>query len=211
MDSFFDFWSGLGWFANLLTIILGLCSVYQIIKVIYKFVKKNLSNDYVYSDVSSYLEAKQCKGYNNVDKSVVIVDDNPENYPVDYLRNVGFKVKVIESISLSDISQLYDYDLLILDITGIVVEDPVRGGLELLKRIKEVDPTKLIISASSKRFDPTLTDFFKLSDAQIKTPVSETVLENKINSLFKLKFCPQTTANILDKYIMGKNISPNDK
>jgi CheY-like chemotaxis protein len=211
VKSFLDFWLELSWFANLLTIVLGAYSLYKVVMISLKFVSNKFSKEYVYSDVSSYLEAKKYSSYNKLSKSVVIVDDNPENYPVDYLRDFGFTVKVIESISLSDISQLYNYDLIILDITGIVLEDPVRGGLELLKRIKEVDPTKLIISASSKRFDPTLTDFFKLSDSQIKTPISETNLENKINEMFKKKFCPQTTASKLDEYILGKNISPSDK
>lgn len=156
---FLAFWSELGWFANFLTIVLGLYSVYQVLMVQWKFIAKRFCAGYVYSDVYSYLEAKQCKKFNKFSKSVVIVDDNPENCAVDYLRNVGYQIQVIESISLSDISQLYNYELIILDITGIVIEDPVKWATQV-----SINSERMI----NRREGDTFSEKFKDCNADIK-------------------------------------------
>lgn len=208
------FWSEMGWFANLLTIILSFVTLRTIIYNVYSKIRKFIITDrFYYSDFGSLISEK----VNNWDpeslksKKICIVDDNPENYPITYLKDSGFNIHDIQSLSLAEMDNLLKYDLLILDITGIVKEDPEQGGLELLRRLKEKDKDLLTIAASSKRFDPTLTEFFKLSDAQIKTPIEGVELEKKLLDILNLNFCPNRIAKHLDDITSGKQLDQKQK
>lgn len=90
-------------------------------------------------------------------------------------------------------------------------EDPEQGGLELLRRLKEKDKNILTIAASSKRFDPTLTEFFKLADSQIKTPIEGVTLEKKLLDMLNDSFCPTRIAKQLDDIISGKSLDHKQK
>ncbi|MFA0524855.1 hypothetical protein AB4517_14840, partial [Vibrio sp. 10N.222.52.C3] len=117
----------------------------------------------------------------------------------------------IESVSLANIEHLLSYNLLILDITNIVEEDPSKGGLTLLKKLKSRKPDLLTIAASSKRYDPTLTEFFKLANDQIKTPIESEALENKIKKVIDGKYSPDVAAKNLDGIISGKDLTFKQK
>ncbi|MGQ4500254.1 hypothetical protein ACUIA4_17945 [Vibrio parahaemolyticus] len=201
----------MGWLSNLLGIVIPLGTGGLIL---YKYLKnKNKNKKAEHSDFSSMLSEifKGCTSKIYKTKSVAIVDDNPENYPIPYLNQSGYNITSIESVSLANIDHLLKYDLLILDITNIVVEDPKKGGLTLLKKLKSEKPDILTIAASSKRYDPTLTEFFKLADDQIKTPIEPEALEEKIINVLNYKYCPIAAAKRLDDSISGKDLSFKQK
>lgn len=209
-----NFFTDLGWLSNSFTIVLGVITSVSLIYGLYKLVKSFYKNkSFKHSDFSSFV-ADKFQSWNQEslkNKKIAIIDDNPENYPLDYLNDSDFSVKTIKSISLTQVNSLIEYDLLILDITGIVQEDLVQGGLELLKRIKNKKPDALIIAASSKRFDPTLTEFFKLSNMQIKTPIEGPELEDILIKELNKKYCPNVIAKKLDENISGKSLTAKQK
>ena len=141
---------------------------------------------------------------------LAIVDDKPDDFPVDYLRQCGYDLTVIEKISLANTVDLLRYDLIAMDITNVVVEDEAKGGLELIRRVKASPNPPIVIAVSGKRYDPTVTEFFKLSDYQMKKPVTAANLESAIVKLLTERWAPGSIAASMDK-IISSAIGDDDK
>lgn len=201
--------TNMGWFSNLMGIGIPLITLFLFLRA--KISSRSKQKEY--SDFSSMIADKLNSSRTDIykTKTIAIVDDNPEHYPIDYLNRCGYRITPIESISLANVDQLFSFDLLILDITNIVVEDPKRGGLTLLKKVKSERPDMLTIAASSKRYDPTLTEFFKLANDQIKTPIEHGELEQKIVNVLNDKYCPNLAGKKLDDLISGKDLTFKQK
>lgn len=134
---------------------------------------------------------------------IAIVDDKPDDFPVDYLRQCGYDLTVISTISLADSSNLQAYDLIAMDITNVVIEDTTRGGLELIRRVKGFSNSPIVIAVSGKRYDPTVTEFFKLADAHMKKPVKPADLESAIENLLTDRCAPGKIAEGMDNLIIA--------
>jgi len=132
---------------------------------------------------------------------IAIIDDEPSQFPVEYLQRSGLSIETIRSISLTDIDRLRQYNLILLDIVGVVDEDSRSGGLELLKRLKGSGGSPVVIAVSGKKFDPTMTEFFKLAEDQMKKPISERLCEEKILYNLEAELSPLKLAGLLDSII----------
>ena len=153
---------------------------------IYEFIQKNFYT--------------QKESINPKDLKILILDDELGNYPIEYLNDSNYNIDSKEKISLSKIDDLLKYHIIILDITGIVEEDLKQGGFELLKRLKHKKPYgQAIIAASSKRFDMSVADFYKLADKKIKTPIEAIEIEDVFDEVANLKF----SINDISKYVDG--------
>ncbi|WP_290526203.1 hypothetical protein [Alcanivorax sp.] len=203
MTDFIGIWNASGWLANFLTILLGLFTVAGAVYSIYRRCKKGLEDKNDYSSVVNYVRSNH--EYDSVEilkkRKIAIVDDQPENYPISYLRSIGFNISVYEEVSLANYNFIESYDLVFLDITNVVKEDPKRGGFELMKRVRSDMAGIVIIGVSSKRFDPTLTEFFRLADEQAKTPISEKDCEKLILRTLKKYYSPIHISGEIDDLI----------
>ena len=211
MDIIKTFWSDLSWLANLFTIMLGLftlCGIYKGYKLWFAKKREDFRS---YGDMQSFIDSKVNETESIKSKKIVVVDDQPEHYPLSFLQKSGFNVTSITSISLTNYRHLLDYDLIILDVTNIVEEDMKRGGLELMKRIKHENPRKPVIAASSKTYDPTLTEFFKLSDRQTQTPIKDQSIEAIITETLNRFYSPHLKAREIDDFLAGKGLDHNQK
>ncbi|BCV51078.1 hypothetical protein ACWAU3_20315 [Shewanella sp. JL219SE-S6] len=198
-----------GWVANIIGIILGLITIASIVFGIYKTIKK-LYQEYRrdYSSIFNYInESSNWTEEKLKQRKIAIIDDQPHNYPIQYLKDAGFNIKVYTSVSLANYDFIKEYDLIFLDITNVVREDLERGGFELIKRVKDRFPNVLTIGVSSKRFDPTLTEFFRLADVQSKTPISEKDCEELIIQTLESSFSPLTISKEIDSLISSTTIS----
>ncbi len=192
--SIFD---NLGWLANLIGIgtpIGGaLWLLYKFRAAIFgtsTFIK--LTNDYI---VRKWHDSDSIKRI----VEVAIVDDNPNDFPTVELQRAGYHVKIHKQVSLKDIARLAEYDVVFLDIHGIVKDDIDEGGLKLLPKLREANPRQKICAVSSKTFDPTATTFFKQADDVQKKPVNAQKCQNVIESLSLEKLNPILLATQLDK------------
>lgn len=138
---------------------------------------------------------------------VVVVDDRPEDYPLDSLRQLGYSVVHIASLKLSDIPTLLAYQCVLLDINGVLIEDPKRGGLEILKRLKAAgDP--YVVAVSSKGFDISMSEFFMLADQRLKKPIPQVDVEGIIEAAFEAKYSARDAARRVDNaVIFGASVS----
>lgn len=129
---------------------------------------------------------------------IAIVDDNPNDFPTAELRKAGYRVKTYKQVSLNDISSLAEYDVVFLDIHGIVKDDIEEGGLKLLPKLREANSRQKICAVSSKSFDPTATAFFRQADDVQKKPVNAQKCQDVIEALALEKLNPTTLATHLD-------------
>lgn len=145
------------------------------------------------------------------DLVIAIVDDEPENFPVEDINRSDFAVEWIKTVSLNDVEFLCDFDVIFLDITGVVKEDLQRGGFELIKRIKKKTKDTFVVGVSSKRFDPTLTEFWSLSDGQVKTPVNFVRFEEQVMKAWSCNFSSSHISSAIDDVVNGFGISMEER
>jgi DNA-binding response OmpR family regulator len=129
---------------------------------------------------------------------IAVIDDEPGDFPIDYLRSLGYRVTVFPQFEIANVSSLVHYDLIVLDIAGVMPEDARRGGLQLIKKIKQLMPSPIVIAVSGKRYDPTVTEFFQLADAQLKKPVGSVEFEDAVRALLATKVSPLGIATRID-------------
>lgn len=130
---------------------------------------------------------------------IAIVDDNPADFPIAELRKAGYRVRTYKYVSLNDLDELAIYDVVFLDIHGIVKDDIEEGGLKVLARLRAVNPRQKICAVSSKRFDPTATAFFRQADDVQRKPMTARQCQDIIDVLAKEKLDPEPVAHALDQ------------
>lgn len=211
--------NSLGWFANLITIGIPVSGIILfLLKKPRQWILKKIRKAKLSMQYHTIFEFIQRQGLENKsyistkELNILILDDEPQNYPIEYLRNCKYKINHREEISLSNIDEILDFDLIILDITGIVKEDKLKGGFELLKRLRKEKPLgQAIIAASSKRFDLSVADFYEMADVKIKTPIEGIEMEEVLEQAMKLKFNVLELAKKLDHTIeLVQNIPLRD-
>jgi CheY-like chemotaxis protein len=95
--------------------------------------------------------------------------------------------------------------------TGVVKEDPKYGGLQLIKKVKELPDAPIVVAVSRARFDPTATDYFKIADDVLKKPLTEMKCEEVVLELVRDKVSPFKAADTIDSEILGKSKNDREK
>ena len=103
----------------------------------------------------------------------------------------------IASLGLGDVPTLLAYQCVLLDINGVLVEDPKRGGLEILKRLKAATGP-YVVAVSSKGFDITMSEFFMLADQRLKKPIPQAEVEGIIESAYQTRYSAVDAARRVD-------------
>jgi len=130
---------------------------------------------------------------------IAIVDDNPADFPVAELRKAGYHIKTYKHVSLTELDELAAYDVVFLDIHGIVKDDVEQGGLKVLAKLRAVNPRQKICAVSSKQFDPTASTFFRQADDVRRKPMTAQQCQDIIDVLANEKLDPEPLANALDQ------------
>jgi hypothetical protein len=126
-----------------------------------EFFKKN--------DFEAFIEENQLRST----YKVAIIDDEIDSFPVDFIRQMGFEVRCYESISFADSLRIAKFDVVFLDVKGVVKEDLEEGGAKFIKILKQARSLLPIVAVSSGKFHPELNDYFKSSDMIINKPIGE--------------------------------------
>lgn len=125
-----------------------------------KFEKKNLNQ---FSN-----EVKLRKNYR-----VAIIDDELDSFPIEFIKKMDFDVITYESISFADSLEIAKFDVVLLDVKGVVEEDLEEGGAKFIRILKDARKSLPVVAVSSGKFQPELNDYFKSSDAIINKPIEE--------------------------------------
>jgi CheY-like chemotaxis protein len=137
---------------------------------------------------------------------VLILDDEPVHYPIVQLCRMGYRVEEKTTISLSEIDSLRVFDVILLDIRGVLKEDLRTGGLEILKKLKSEKKSPYVIAVSSKGFDPTVAEFFMLANERLKKPIPQADIEIAIQRAFASSFSPLDAAKRIDELLGTDNL-----
>ncbi|WP_217555856.1 hypothetical protein [Vibrio metschnikovii] len=114
---------------------------------------------------------------------IAIVDDELTDFPVTYLLNSGYEVNTYSSIEMSEFKKLTSYDIVFLDVQGVVKSDFDYGGAKMIKLLVKERPFQPIVAVSSGQFKASLTEFFELSYDRINKPVEEVKLASIIDEI----------------------------
>ena len=119
---------------------------------------------------------------------VAIVDDEPENFPIDSLQKIGFNIHAIKQVNAHVKNQLQagEYDIIVLDIGGVAKDEP-DDGWSVLASIKGVRPEQVVIAFSGQSFDFTKSAFFDLADDWLPKPTTAAKTEAVLNNMITEK------------------------
>lgn len=198
----------LGPWANLFGVITFLLLLFSGIKYIWKKFFSQKTPESIETWVKQRLRQSEERINPTCRKRVkiAVVDDQPIDISANTLITLGYKVHIFTSMSLAEAEKLSEFDLVILDIANVVPEDPSRGGLSIIRKLKEFSTPPIVIAVSGKRYDPSLTEFFKLADLQLKKPITAEKLEEATENLLRPRFSILGIAKSLDAEIAGNGV-----
>ena len=106
---------------------------------------------------------------------ILVVDDNEEHFPYKRLQDSGYTIEWWNEVTSEKLQRMENgaFDIIILDIKGIAdatISDS--EGLGIIKRIKSVNPSQIVVAFSGHSFDLSKTEFWKISDDTLTKPVS---------------------------------------
>jgi len=165
---------------------------------VWKYLKRTIIKIKEPSDIQAYL-ASLC--LRNKYK-IAIVDDELRDFPIEYMRSLGYAVSTYETISLSEVDKLLSFDIIFLDVKGVVKEDLDTGGAKLLKLIKKAKSNIMVVAVSSGKYQLKLTNFFESSDDVLNKPINESEIENIISQLIENNINIESMAKKLSDMIL---------
>ncbi len=124
---------------------------------------------------------------------VVILDDEVPEMIAD-LKRQGLAVEHWVSTSDSNFGRLETgfYDVLLLDYGGIGRSFGHDEGLDVLRHLKRVNPALKILAFSSRTFDASKADFFRLSDGVIRKDAGIREMMEQIETHLSQSLTPAT-------------------
>lgn len=130
--------------------------------------------------------------------SCVVVDDKPDDFPVDFMRGFFKSAEVRSSVSLSEARKLAAYDFIFLDVAGVVREDLEFGGATLIDDIRREGCRNTIISVSSKKYDLRVAEYFSSADIRIRKPLRVEDIRQQVLTHIEKKIGPHALARKID-------------
>jgi len=114
--------------------------------------------------------------------SILVIDNDPNAFPeVETFRADGYNIA--EWSRVESMTQLESgaFDIIVLDIGGVAKKWGPKDGLEILKLLKETNPDQYVIAFSGQKAVHQLEEFWKLSDNQLKKPVTAADCKRKLD------------------------------
>lgn len=135
---------------------------------------------------------------------ILVIDDDPDAFPVELLREQGFNIQYWNTIDLDKLKRILngEFDIIVLDIIGIAPEQiSATNGFGVLEEIKRLNPNQLVIAYSGQKFDIKAHDFFSIADDTLGKPTdlvtAASVLDNLLREKFNLSHYWETIRSIL--------------
>lgn len=119
---------------------------------------------------------------------IVVIDDDPESFPVEQLQADGYTLEYWDKIDAHRLERLEraEFDIIVLDIKGITTASlSANGGIGILERIKHVNPNQLVVAFSGQTWETSQLAFFKLADDVLAKPVTHVKCKDLIDKLIE--------------------------
>ena len=118
---------------------------------------------------------------------IVVIDDE-DTFPFDVLKTEGFSIDHWSDVlDLSKLERGF-YDIIILDIGGIGRElDSDNEGLAVLRHIKGVNPSQIVIAHSGQSYESSKIAFFQQADQYVPKPTSALSWKEILDDIIRTK------------------------
>ncbi len=119
---------------------------------------------------------------------LLVIDDQSFSY-VELFQRDGYTIEKWDDVE--DLTKLESgyYDIILLDIQGIGREISIKEqGFGVLKHVKKVNPTQIIVAYSNKEWSFKYAEFFDLADSKLAKTDDYVVFKEEIDELLKNKF-----------------------
>ena len=134
---------------------------------------------------------------------ILVIDDSEFVYQ-SLFENDGYNIDKWDDVN--DLPKLESgfYDIIFLDIQGVGLKISKEQGLGILKHIRKVCPTQIIIAYSNADFSLRYQDFFSLANATLPKSDDYVQFKRKLDELllakFSLGFYVEHVADIATKH-----------
>lgn len=197
-----DFFASQGPLANLITIVVGVISIISLGIAFSKKLRSWVKTALVPEDFSKLIIKhrldKLPDGSLRKVAKIAVIDDYLEDIPLDELRAYGFNIDAYTSISLSDSERFKIYDIVFLDVNGVVKEDPEFGGVKLLPFLRRNNSRQKICAISHKKYSLASSKYFLGADEVLDKPLTSRDCISLIEEFLREKLKPESIVGELD-------------
>jgi len=118
---------------------------------------------------------------------ILVIDDDDFAY-VSLFQQENYVIDKWDDIN--DLGKLENgtYDLILLDIQGIGQKISEEQGFGVLKHLKKVSPSQIIIAYSNADYSLKYQDFFDMADSRLHKSADFTEFKRKVDEFLKMKF-----------------------
>jgi DNA-binding NarL/FixJ family response regulator len=119
---------------------------------------------------------------------IVVVDDDEHAFPIKVLQNEGYTIEQWPHVKSLDRLERGDFDIIVLDISGVATELTPLDGLGILQHLKDANPAQIVVAFSGQSFDLGKTQFFRLADDTLAKPVDALKCKQVLDQLIQTRF-----------------------
>lgn len=118
---------------------------------------------------------------------VLVIDDRPFEY-LELFRRDGYTVEQWPDVERLNQLENGEYDIIILDISGVGKAISADEGVGVLRHVKKTNPTQIVVACSDKSFSLKFKEFFDLADAALEKSTDYVDFKAKIDELLLKRF-----------------------
>lgn len=140
---------------------------------------------------------------------VVVIDDDEASFPFYLLQQSGYTIEWWGKVDDRGLERLErgQFDIIILDLNDIAQPDiSSTDGIGILERIKEVNPSQIIVAFSGQEYDIEKTHFFQMADDTLKKPVDIVKAKNLIDRIIDQKINITYFWSAINSYLIKERI-----
>ena len=148
---------------------------------------------------------------------IVVIDDDEASFPYQLLRSSGYTIEWWAKVDDRGLERLErnQFDIIILDLNDIASADiSSTDGIGILERLKEVNPTQIIVAFSGQAYDIEKTHFFVTADDTLSKPVdfvkAKTLIDRIIDQKITISYFWSSISVYLNKEKVKQKKNPQD-
>jgi len=140
---------------------------------------------------------------------IVVIDDDEASFPTQLLSTNGYTIEWWDLVDDRGLERLEKnhFDIIILDINDIAdISISSNDGIGILERIKEVNPSQIVVAFSGQEFNIDKTHFFQKADDTLSKPVDFIKAKNLIDRIIDQKITLIYFWDSLNEYLRKEGV-----
>jgi DNA-binding response OmpR family regulator len=141
---------------------------------------------------------------------IVVIDDEQASFPYQLLSTSGYTIEWWDKVDDRGLDRLEknQFDIIILDLNDIAAPTiSSTDGIGILKRLKDVNPSQIIVAFSGQTYDIEKTQFFHTADDTLSKPVDFVKAKNLIDRIIDQKITLGYFWLSMNNYLLKEGVS----